>query len=150
MLVSFHTDDDEFYIPRALEIKSEAGLLKEAMSYIYYYDNTRGHSSLDYQTPFSYPKTQLPDIDDKIRFVILIMLDKVSAQLGPWSGYNVLAQHQILDFFSILFITLADNLLPFNHPLPIGNINIGGIWWKVGDSKPYLVGCWGRRASNRC
>jgi transposase len=92
---SHRTDDDEFYIPRVLEIQSETDLLNEAMSYIYYYDNTREHSSLDYQTPFSYLKTQLPDIDDKIRFVIPIMLDKVSVQLGPWSGYNVLAQHPI-------------------------------------------------------
>ncbi|RLC64457.1 MAG: hypothetical protein DRI01_03370, partial [Chloroflexi bacterium] len=36
-----------------------------------------------------------PDIDDKIRFVIPIMLDKVSVKLGPWSGYNVLAHHLV-------------------------------------------------------
>jgi hypothetical protein len=35
----------------------------------------------------------MPDIDDKIRFVIPIMLDRVSVELGPWSGYHVLAQH---------------------------------------------------------
>ena len=93
---SHRTDDDEFYIPRALAIKSETGLLNEAMGYIYYYNNLREHSSLNYQTPFSYLKTQLPDIDDKMRFVIPIMLDKVSVELGPWSGYYVLAQHLIL------------------------------------------------------
>jgi transposase InsO family protein len=75
---SHRTDDDEFYVPRALTIKSETGLLNEAMGYIYYYNNLREHSSLNYQTPFSYLKTQLPDIDDKMRFVIPIMLDKVS------------------------------------------------------------------------
>jgi len=91
---SHRTDDDEFYIPRALAIKNEAELLNEAMGYIYYYNNLREHSSLNYQTPFSYLKTQLPDIDDKMRFVIPIMLDKVSVELGPWSGYHVLAQHQ--------------------------------------------------------
>jgi len=79
-----------------MEIKSESDLLNEAMGYIYYYDNTRGHSSLNYQTPFSYLKSQLPDIDDRIRFVIPVMLDKVSVQSGPWSGYNALAQHQNL------------------------------------------------------
>ena len=93
---SHRTDDDEFYIPRALAIKSETGLLNEAMGYIYYYNNLREHSSLNYQTPFSYLKTQLPDIDDKMRFVIPIMLDKVSVELGPWSGYHVLAQHRVL------------------------------------------------------
>ena len=92
---SHRTDDEEFYIPRALEIKSEAELLEEAMGYMYYYNNVREHSSLDYQAPFSYLKSQLPDIDDRIRFVIPIMLDKVSVQLGPWSGYNVLAQHLV-------------------------------------------------------
>ena len=92
---SHRTDDDEFYIPRALAIKSETGLLNEAMGYIYYYNNLREHSSLNYQTPFSYLKTQLPNIDDKMRFVIPIMLDKVSVELGPWSGYHVLAQHRI-------------------------------------------------------
>ena len=93
---SHRTDDDEFYIPRALEIKSEADLLKEAMGYMYYYNNVREHSSLDYRAPFSYLKSQLPHIDDTIRFVIPIMLDKVSVQLGPWSGYNVLAHHLVL------------------------------------------------------
>jgi len=93
---SHRTDDDEFYIPRALAIKSETGLLNEAMGYIYYYNNLREHSSLNYQTPFSYLKTQLPDIDDKMRFVIPVMLDKVSVELGPWSGYHVLAQNLVL------------------------------------------------------
>jgi hypothetical protein len=91
---SHRTDDEEFYIPRALLIKSETDLLNEAIGYIYYYDNLRGHSALNYQTPFAYLKSQLPDVDDKIRFVIPIMLDKVSVQLGPWSGYHVLAQHR--------------------------------------------------------
>jgi len=36
---SHRTDDDEFYIPRALEINSEAALLNEAMGYTYYYNN---------------------------------------------------------------------------------------------------------------
>jgi len=36
----------------------------------------------------------MTDIDDKIRFVVPIMLDDVSVRLGPWSGYHVLAQHQ--------------------------------------------------------
>ena len=90
---SHRTDDDEFYIPRVLKIRSEAELLDEAMGYIYYYDNVREHSALQYQTPFAYLKSQLPEIDDRIRFVIPIMLDEVSVKLGPWSGYHVLAQH---------------------------------------------------------
>ena len=92
---SHRTDDDEFYIPRAMRIKSDVDLLDEALGYIYYYNNLREHSSLDFKTPFFYLKTQLPDIDDKIRFVIPIMLDKVAVELGPWSGYHVLAQHHM-------------------------------------------------------
>jgi len=63
-----------------MAIESEADLLNEAMGYIYYYDNVRENSVLNYSTPFSVLKAQLPDIDDKIRFVIPILLDKVSMQ----------------------------------------------------------------------
>jgi len=90
---SHRTDDDEFYRPRALAFHSEQGLLDEAMGYIYYYNNVREHSSLDYQTPFAYLKQQQPDIDDHLRLAQPFILDDVSVQLGPWSGYNVLAQH---------------------------------------------------------
>jgi len=93
---SHRTDDDEFYIPRVLNIKNEADLLKEAMGYIYYYDNVREHSSLGYKTPFAHLKSQIPDIDDKIRFTVPILLDDVSVRLGPWSGYYLLAQHHTL------------------------------------------------------
>jgi putative transposase len=89
------TDDLEFYIPRVLHIKSEADLLNEATSYIYYYDNVREHSSLNYQTPFAYLKSQCPDIDDTIRLTVPIILDDVSVQLGPWSGYHLLEQHHL-------------------------------------------------------
>jgi hypothetical protein len=98
---SHRTDDEEFYIPRVLQIKSEADLLNEAMGYI----------SLSYQTPFAYLKSQLPDLDDKIRFVIPIMLDKVSVELGPWSGYHVLAQHPNLTFPINLGLLYHDYLL---------------------------------------
>jgi hypothetical protein len=70
------------------------------MGYIYYYNNLREHSSLGYQTPFAYLKTQLPNIDHNIRFVVLAMLDTVSIQLGPWSGYHLLAQHDRRRLFS--------------------------------------------------
>ena len=94
---SHRTDDDEFYIPRVLKLRDEQSLCDEALGYIYYYNNLREHSSLNDQTPFQYLKQQLPLIDDNIRFVLPIMLDKVSVQLGDWSGYNVLAQNQILN-----------------------------------------------------
>jgi putative transposase len=93
---SHRTDDDEFYIPRALYLKSENDLLQEAFGYMYYYNNVREHSALDYQTPFGYLKGKMPDLDDGIRYVVPIILDDVSVKLGPWSGYNVLAQNPIV------------------------------------------------------
>ena len=95
-------------------MKSERDLLDEALGYNYYYNNLREHSSSNYLAPFEHLKRQLPDIDDNIRFVIPFLLkiyapqlagaptkslilwglfDEVSVTLGPWSGYNVLAQH---------------------------------------------------------
>jgi transposase len=91
---SHRTDDDEFYIPRVLSISSEKELLDEALGYLYYYNNVREHSSLDDQTPFAYLKTQAPQINDRMKYVIPFMLDDVSIKLGPWSGYNVLVQNR--------------------------------------------------------
>ena len=94
---SHRTDDDEFYKLRALLFHSEQDLLDEATGYIYYYNNLREHSSLGYQTPFEYLKQQLPHLNDNLRFQQPFLLDDVSVALGPWSGYNVLAQHLNLD-----------------------------------------------------
>lgn len=90
---SHRTDDEEFYIPRVMRIKSEEDLLKEASAYIYYYNNLREHSSLNYQTPIEHLKKELPDVDDTIGHVVPILLDDVSVVLGPWCGYHLLAQH---------------------------------------------------------
>ena len=92
---SHRTDDDEFYIPRVLHIHNEQDLLNEALGYAYYYNNVREHSALGYKTPFAHLKEQLPEINDDIRVVRPIMLDEVAVGLGPWSGYNVLAQYHV-------------------------------------------------------
>src|ERR1051326_6089830 len=60
---SHRTDDDEFYIPRVLQLNSEADLLDEALGYVYYYNNLREHSSLAYRTPFEALQDQLPQIE---------------------------------------------------------------------------------------
>ena len=91
---SHRTDDDEFYIPRATAITSDAALLDEALGYIYYYNNVREHSSLSNQTPFDYLKKHSPHIREAIRYVQPILLDTASVRLGPWSGYNVLTQNR--------------------------------------------------------
>jgi transposase len=91
---SHRTDDDEFYKLRASLFRSEEDLLEEATGYIYYYNTLREHSSLDYQTPFAYLKKQLPNLDDHIHLQQPFLLDEVAVALGPWSGYNVLAQHR--------------------------------------------------------
>jgi len=90
---SHRTDDDEFYIPRVLAIRNEQELLEEAMGYMYYYNNVREHSSLNYQTPFATLKKQVPELFDSIRYTIPILLDDAAVNIGPWSGYNVLAQN---------------------------------------------------------
>ena len=89
---SHRTDDDEFYKVRALAICSERNLIEEATGYIHYYNNFREHSSLADQTPFAYLRQQLPQIDDSLRFLQPLSLDDGSVALGPWSGYQVLAQ----------------------------------------------------------
>ncbi len=90
---SHRTDDEEFYIPRVFKIKSEKDLLEESLKYLYYYNFLREHSSLDYKTPHEHLKEILPEIHDSIKFVIPFILDDVSADLGPWGGYHLLAQN---------------------------------------------------------
>jgi hypothetical protein len=91
---SHRTDDEEFYIPRALHISSEQQLLDEAMGYVYYYNNVREHSALGYRTPFQALQAEVPDIDERIRCPPPFLLDTVSTDIGPWSGYNLLAHYQ--------------------------------------------------------
>jgi transposase InsO family protein len=49
---SYRTNDEEFYMSRTIAITSETTLLDEGIGYIYYYNNVREHSALEYQTPF--------------------------------------------------------------------------------------------------
>jgi hypothetical protein len=60
------------------------------------------HYSLNFQRPFSYLKAQLPEVEDGIKYVIPIILDKAAVKLGPWSEYHVLAQHLAI-VFSLVF-----------------------------------------------
>jgi transposase len=102
---SHRTDDDEFYIPRVLQIKSEKDLLYEAHGYIYYYNNLREHSSLDYQAPFQYLTQQVPTINQHMKYAQPILLDTVSTKIGDWSGYNVLAQNRVTTVQGVFFFS---------------------------------------------
>jgi transposase len=93
---SHRTDDDEFYRLRALQFLSEKHLLEEALHFIYYYNNVREHSSLDYSTPFAHLKQQQPEVKNDILHFQPFIIDDVSVKLSAWSGYNLLAQHQYL------------------------------------------------------
>lgn len=90
---SHRTDDDEFYIPRILAIPNRQTFYKEALNYIYYYNNVRKHSGINRRTPFQHLYSQMPNIDDRIRIVPPIFLDNISVDLGSWSGYHLLAQN---------------------------------------------------------
>jgi len=93
---SHRTDDDEFYIPRILFIPNRQVFYREALNYIYYYNNVRKHSGINRQTPFAYLSSQMPDLDARIRIVPPISLDNLSVELAPWSGYHLLAQYRTL------------------------------------------------------
>ena len=94
---SHRTDDDEFYIPRVLAIADRQTFYKEALNYIYYYNNVRKHSGIGRLTPFQHLSSQMPDIDDRIKVVPPLFLDNISVDLGPWSGYHLLAQHPTIN-----------------------------------------------------
>ncbi len=101
---SHKTDDDEFYIPRIHTITTNDQFYQEAFNYLYYYNCVRKHSSLGRIPPYSYLKKTTTAIDDTIKYVPPIFLDEVSAKLGTWSGYHVLAQYPsvIINFWHIL------------------------------------------------
>lgn len=106
---SHRTDDDEFYIPRAFDLVSESSLLNESLGYIYYYNNLREHSALNYQTPFHILKQRLPEVDDAIRYTIPVLLDVAAVKIGPWSGYNVLAQNPFAGRGIVKFIAVCQS-----------------------------------------
>lgn len=90
---SHRTDDDEFYIPRILAIQDRQTFYKEALNYIYYYNNVRKHSGIGRSTPYQHLASQMPTLDARIKIVPPLFLDNISVDLGPWSGYHLLAQY---------------------------------------------------------
>ena len=94
---SHRTDDDEFYIPRILKINSRQEMFTEAFNYMFYYNAVRKHSGINRETPVQRLFRLEPHLDDRIKFVPPLILDNISINLGPWSGYHVLAQHHDQD-----------------------------------------------------
>jgi len=41
---------------------------------------------------------QEPNLDARIKYVPPLILDNLSVSLGNWSGYHLLAHHQILNY----------------------------------------------------
>mgnify|MGYP003756109787 CR=1 FL=1 len=103
---SHRTDDEEFYIPGLLSIHSHKDFFQEAMNYLYYYNAVRKHSSLQRRSPWEHLVATSPDLDAKIRFVPPILLDNIAVQLGDWSGYHLLAQHQNLVLVVLVLLVL--------------------------------------------
>jgi len=92
---SHRTDDEEFYIPKILSIQTKEAFYQEALQYLYYYNTQRKHSGIEGKTPYQKLQEQLPLLDVRMRVVPPIFLDKISVDLGPWSGYHRLAQYHI-------------------------------------------------------
>lgn len=80
---------EEFYVPRSLIFHSGTQLLYVIMGLMYYYNNVREHSSLKHQTSTQVLKQRFPEFDDSIPYVIPVMFDKTSVEIGPWIGYNI-------------------------------------------------------------
>ena len=112
---SHRTDDDEFYIPRILKINSRQEMFTEAFNYMFYYNAVRKHSGINRETPVQRLFRLEPHLDDRIKFVPPLILDNISINLGPWSGYHVLAQHQIEGFGGIRFGPKIANQMKHNY-----------------------------------
>lgn len=92
---SHRTDDEEFYIPRLSKIKNTDQFFLEALNWQWYYNTKRDHTGegMNDGTPYEKLQKQYYWITKDICTFPPLLLDKVSANIGPWSGYNHLAQY---------------------------------------------------------
>lgn len=97
---SHRTDDEEFYIPRLSTIKNADQFFTEALNWEWFYNTKRDHTGegMDDGTPFEKLQKQYFWISKDICVFPPLILDKVSVNIGPWGGYNLLAHYHIAIF----------------------------------------------------
>ena len=93
---SHRTDDDEFYIPRILNITNRQEMFTEAFNYMYYYNAVRKHSGINRETPVQRLFKQEPHLDARIIYVPPLILNNLSVSLGCWSGYHLLVSTKMI------------------------------------------------------
>jgi len=95
---SHRTDDEEFYIPRLSTIKNTDTFFLEALNWQWYYNTKRDHTGegMNDGTPYEKLQKQYYWIPKDICAFPPLLLDKVSTNIGPWSGYNHLAHYRCL------------------------------------------------------
>jgi len=90
---SHRTDDEEFYIPCLLDIKNDAGLLRKASGWLYYYNLKRPHQGAGmrglppWQRLLWRRKHRLPR---SLALLPPVLLDTISTDLAVKTGNDVL------------------------------------------------------------
>jgi len=97
---SHRTDDEEFYVPRLQTITNKNQFFLEALNWEWYYNTKRNHTGDDMEgiTPYDKLKKQYFWIPKDICAFPPLLLDKISANIGPWGGYNLLAHYPLVVF----------------------------------------------------
>jgi len=105
---SHRTDDEEFYIPCLLDIKDDAGLLRKAAAWLYYYNLRRPHQGVGMR---GLPPGQRLQWRRKHRFprslALLppVLLDTISTDIAVKTGNDVLTLYTSQEPKQLLSLT---------------------------------------------
>jgi transposase len=94
---SHRTDDEEFYIPCLLDIKDDAGLLRKAAAWLYYYNLKRPHQGAGMQGLPPFLRLQWRRKHKLPRSLALlppVLLDTVSTDIAVKTGNDVLTLYK--------------------------------------------------------